>query len=273
MNEGRPVKVADAMRSSTVSIGEGVTLPNVLEAMESSHLAELPAVAPDGLFRGMVERRAVERLLYDRGQEAATAGEVAEDPLVQTSPEASIDTAIDKMLADELATIPVLSADDRLVGVLVLDDLRGVPDLVEEVIERRRLHETAAQAGVTKVMIGCSLASAALGLFLFALWIDGPYYGLPRWLSWVDGVAALLAFIGAVSASSREMFAVPLWSVAGLGLCFAAALGHAWRDNASATWLQLGVAVTFFAMAAVVGAPVPRRPHAGALQSTRATTP
>ena len=49
------------------------------------------------------------------------------------------------------------------------------------------------------------------------------------------------------------MFAVPLWTVAGVGLCFTAMLAHAWHDDASSTWLQVVVALAFFAMVAVFG--------------------
>jgi CBS domain-containing protein len=263
MNNQRPVRVADAMRSSAFSVDENVPARNILAAMESAHVDELPVVAPDGLFRAMVDRRVVERQLYDRGDEDATAGTLLEnaDAVARTTPSASIDGAIDKMLAGGVEVMPVVSADDRLAGVLVLEDLRREPDLVEAVIERRRLGDIVAEAGVTKVMMICSLLSAGLGLFLFALWIEGPFYGLPRWVAWVDGLAAALAFVGALTGFAREMFAVPLWTVAGVGLCFAAAVGHAWRDNASATWLQFAVALVFFAMAAVIGGAFPRRRH------------
>jgi len=261
MNNHRPDKVADAMRSPVFSVDENVPARNIIAAMESAHVDELPVVAPDGQFRAMVERRVVERELYDNGDEEATAGALVEDrdAVSRTTPGTPIESAINKMLADDIDVMPVVSTDDRLAGVLVLEDLRRVPDLVEPVIERRRLGDIAAQAGVTKVMMACSLLSVGLGLLLFALWIEGPFYGLPRWVAWVDGLAAALAFIGALTAFAREMFAVPLWSVAGVGLCFAAAVGHAWRDNAWATWLQVALALVFFAMAAVIGAAAPYR--------------
>ena len=61
MNNQRPVRVADAMRSSAFSVDENVPARNILAAMESAHVDELPVVAPDGLFRAMVDRRVVER--------------------------------------------------------------------------------------------------------------------------------------------------------------------------------------------------------------------
>ena len=129
MNNQRPVKAADAMRSSAFSVDEGVPARNILAAMESARLDELPVVAPDGSFRAMVERRVVERELSDHGAEVATAAELVEDAdaVARTTPNASIDGAIDKMLAGGIDAMPVVSADDRLAGVLVLEDLRQVP--------------------------------------------------------------------------------------------------------------------------------------------------
>jgi len=271
MND-RPVKVADAMRPASASVNEDATPPRIFAAMDSEDVDELPVVAPDGVFRAMIARRTVERRVYDAGQEEARAATIGEDVVARTRPDAAIEGAIDMMLADDLSVMPVVGSEDRLAGVLVLDDLRRVPDLVESVIERRRLREVSEEAGVTKVMIGCSLLSAFLGLLLFALWIEGPVYGLPRWVAWVDGLAALLAFIGALSAGSREMFAVPLWTIAGVGLCFAAGVGHVWRDGGWATWVQLALALTFFLMAVVIGYAPPRRHHRTVLRSAGATS-
>jgi CBS domain-containing protein len=274
MANERPVKVADAMRPAAASVNEDATPREVFATMDSEDVDELPVVASDGLFRAMLARRTVERRVYDGHQEEARAGTIAEDVVARVRPESSIDGAIDRMLADDLAVMPVVASDDRLAGVLVLDDLRRVPDLVEAGLERRRLREVADEAGVSKVMIGCSLLSAFLGLFLFAMWIEGPVYGLPRWVAWVDGLAALLAFIGALTASSREMFAVPLWTIAGVGLCFAAGIAHVWRDGAWATWLQLALALTFFLMAVVIGSTMPRRDRIRTvLRPTGATSP
>jgi hypothetical protein len=45
--------------------------------------------------------------------------------------------------------------------------------------------------------MACALVSALLGVALFALWVEGTAYGLPRWVTWVDALAARCAFIGA----------------------------------------------------------------------------
>ena len=115
------------------------------------------------------------------------------------------------------------------------------------------------EAGATRMLTACSLVSAALGMVLLALWIEGPGYGLPVWVSWVDALAAVLAFVAAVAVSSGEMFSVPLWAVAGVGLCFAAGLGHNRHDGAWTTWVQLAMGLAFFAMTIVIGSAVPQR--------------
>jgi CBS domain-containing protein len=259
MRKQRPVSARDAMRSSSVALSATSTSCQILAAMDASGADELPVAAHDGDLLGMVGRRAVERRLYDRGDEQATAEMIAEDPAARGTPDEPIENAIDKMLAADLDVLPILSPQDRLEGLLVLDDVREVPGLVDAVSENRRRREMAAGARAAKMTVGCGLASAAIGLALFALWVAGPFYGLPRWVAWVDGLAAVLAFVGAVSVTAREMFSVPVWTVAGIGLCFAAMNAHAWRDGRWATWLQLALGLTFLAMAAVIGAAVPRR--------------
>jgi CBS domain-containing protein len=244
--------------------------------MDQAGVDELPVVGQDGVFRAMVERRAVQRHLFDRGEEDSTAAMVAEEPFARAKPGEPIDDAVARMLDANLSVLPVVSAEGKLEGLLVLNDVRRVPDLVEAVGEDRREQAAAAETGVTRVHTLCSLASAALGMVLLALWIEGPAYGLPVWVSWVDALAAVLAFIAAVAVSSGEMFSVPLWAVAGFGLCFAAGIGHSWHDGVSSTWVQLAVAIPFFAMAIVVGAAVPyqhrRRARLGQRQTAHITT-
>lgn len=258
----RPATVRDAMRASFVSVDEWATPRRILVGMDRAGVDELPVVGADGAFRGMVERRAVQRHLYDRGEENATAAAMAEEATARAKPGEPIDDAIARMLAADLTVVPVVSGDGRLDGLLVFDDVKRVPDLVETVGEGRREALAAAEARATRVLTVCSLASAALGMVLLALWIEGPAYGLPGWVSWVDALAASLAFIAAVTVSSEEMFSVPLWAAAGLGLLFAAGLGHSWRDGAGATWVQIGAAVGFFAMVVAVGSAMPRQRRA-----------
>ena len=264
MTSRRPLTVRDAMRASFVSVEEGASPRRILAGMERARIDELPVVGEDGAFRAMVERRAVERHLFDRGEEDTTAALIAEDAVARALPDELIDHAVEKMLAANLAVVPVVSTQGRLEGVLVLEDLRRVPDLVETVGEGRRHRAEDAELNASKIVIGCSLVSAALGVILFALWVEGPAYGLPTWVSWVDAIAALLALVGAVAATSREMFSIPLWAICGVGLCFAAATGHAWKDGVWSTWVQLALAAVFFLMVVVLGATVPHRRRARA---------
>jgi CBS domain-containing protein len=258
MRNHRPVTAEQAMRASSLSVDEAATPRAILAAMERAGVDELPVVTGDGRLAGMVERRAVERRLYDRGDEEASASAIAEAPVAQAAPGEPIEDAVDKMLAAHLGVLPIVSARDRLDGLLLLDDVRDVPGLIEFVVDRRR-RGLAADGGVGVVAVACGLASAGLGLVLLALWAAGPAYGLPRWVAWVDGIAALLALVGAGLAPARDMVSAPLWAVAGVGLCFAALNAHAWRDSASSTWLQFLFGIAFLLMAAVVGSPLPRR--------------
>ena len=241
------------MRASFVSVEEAASARRILAGMERAGVDELPVVAEDGTFRSMVERRSVERRLFDRGDEDATAAGMAEEAVARANPDEPIDDAIARMLAAELTVLPVVSADGRHEGLLVLNDLRRVPDLVEAVGEGRREQAEIAEAGVTRMQTICALVSAGLGMVLVALWIEGPAYGLPSWVSWVDGLAAFLAFIAAVAVSSGVMFSIPLWAAAGIGLLFAAGVGHSWHDGKWTTWAQMALAIAFFALVYAFG--------------------
>ncbi len=259
MEDRRPVRVADAMRSSSVSVNEDVPARRVLALMQETGLDELPVAADDGLLTAMVERRAVERRLYDRHDESATAAAIGEAAVARAAPDEAIEDALDRMLAADLDLLPVVSSQGRLEGLLVFDDLRRVPNLVEGVEEARRQRLLTAGAGGAKLTNALGLGSAVLGVFLAALWILGPVYGLPGWVSWVDALAAAMAFIAAGAVSSREMISIPLWALSGIGLMFMAGVAHAWSDGAWSTWVQLVPGVAFLLMALVLATALPRR--------------
>ncbi|HEY7372514.1 MAG TPA: CBS domain-containing protein [Polyangia bacterium] len=250
------------MRSVSASVvGEDATPRLILAAMDRAGVDELPVASRDGVMRGMVERRAVERRLYDRGEDETPAAAIAAQPIARVMPDDLIERAADEMLADELAVLPVVSAHGQIEGLLVLDDIREVPELLEAVDDRRHRRAAVAEAGFRNVMIGCSVASVLLGMVLFAFWVSGPAYGLPNWIAWVDGLAALLAFLGAVLAWLPGLYSVPIWAIAGFGVCFAAASAHVWHDSAWATSVQLVFGVVFLVMVGIVGSALPRRRH------------
>src|SRR6185295_4238329 len=91
MKSHRPANVRDAMRSASVAINENATPRDVLAAMDRAGVDELPIVSDRGEFRAMVERRVVERNLYDRGDERVAAGTIAEEPIASTNPEEPIE--------------------------------------------------------------------------------------------------------------------------------------------------------------------------------------
>ena len=247
------------MRTSSASVSEDATPRPILAAMDAAGIDELPVVSDGGAFKGMVARRVVERRLYDRGEADATADTIAEAPVARAAPGETIEDAVDAMLASDLDVMPVVSSGGQLEGLLVLADLEHIPGLVEAVAADRRQRVVDAEAGAAKLIVACSLVSALLGVVLFAMWVMGPAYGLPRWVAWIDGIAAALALIGAGTAFAHEMISVPLWAVSGIGLCFAASIAHAWNRGAWSTWVQFALAVAFLSMATIIGLRWPSR--------------
>jgi CBS domain-containing protein len=261
MESRRPANVRDATRSS--SVFESATPGQILAAMDRDGVDELPVAGADGRFVAMVERRAVERCLYDRRDVEATAAGLGEEAVERARPDEPVEDALARMLAADLRVLPVVSADGRLEGLVALADLERVPSLVEAVGESRRQGARAAGARAAKVNGACGLASAALGVVLFALWVGGYAYALPRWVSWVSALAAALAFIGAGAAFSREMISIPLWAIAGVGLCFAAGVGHSFGGGVWTTWVPLALGLAFLVIAFASGTTLARRARVG----------
>jgi hypothetical protein len=136
-----------------------------------------------------------------------------------------------------------------------------VPRLLEAVSDARRQRALAAGAGTARMTLLCGLVSAGLALVLFAMWVEGPTYGLPAWVSWANAVAALLASIGAVAAPASNLISIPLWSIAGVGLISTAGIAHGFNEGPAATWLQAGFGVVFLLLVLVLGLAIPRRHH------------
>ena len=221
--------------------------------MEQTGLDELPVAADDGTLSAVVERRAVERCLYGRHDETETAAAMGEAAVARAAPDEAIEDALDRMLTADLGSLPVVSSQGRLEGLLVYDNLRRVPNLVERVEDASRQRALAAGAGAANRHRVRSGLGGGGCLPDRALELQGPVYGLPLWVSWVDALAALLAFIAAGAVSSREIISIPLWAAASVGLAFAAGVAHAWTDGAWWTWVQLLPAVAFLLMAIFLG--------------------
>src|SRR4051794_30355482 len=102
----RPATVRDAMRASFVSVDETATPRRILAGMDRVGVDELPVVGQDGVFRAMVERRAVQRHLYDHGEENGTAALMAEEAVARAAPGEPIDDAVARMLAADLTVLP-----------------------------------------------------------------------------------------------------------------------------------------------------------------------
>src|SRR4026208_1076491 len=106
MKSHRPGNVRDAMRAASIAVNENATPREVLATMDRAGVGELPIVTDRGEFRAMTERRVVERRIYDRGDEEAAAGTIAEEPVARTHPEEPIEKAVYRMRPAQAHGIP-----------------------------------------------------------------------------------------------------------------------------------------------------------------------
>jgi CBS domain-containing protein len=255
----RPTTVREAMRASFVPAEEDASLPDLIVAMDRNDVDELPVVAGTGTLRGMVERRAVERRLLTAAEAPVTAAALVEPPIARATPGESIEDAVDDMLANDASVLPVVSPDGRLEGLLVLEDVKQTPRLVQTVSENRRLKAAVAATAEVRLATVTSIASAFLGVALFGLWVQGPPNGLDPRLAWTDAVVATLAFVGAATASSRDLISVPVWAAGGIGLFFVGLLAHGFHGGGLAISIQFVLGAALLLLAVVAGSRTGRR--------------
>ena len=243
------------MRASFVSVEETATPRRILAGMDRAGVDELPVVGDDGVFAHGRAARGPASSVRPRRRErdGRRDGRGGDRARAAGRP---IDDAIARMLAADLPFFwscrprggsRVCSCSTTSNGCRICRDRR----------RRSARARGRRRGGRPQVLTLCSLARRRWG-WSCSRSDRRARLGLPVWVSWVDALAALLAFIAAVAVSSEEMFSVPLWAAAGLGLLFAAGVGTA-GTTGPATWVQLVLALGFFAMAVVVGSAMPRQ--------------
>jgi len=96
----------------------------------------------------------------------------------------------------------------------------------------------------------------ALGVGLLVLWIAGLSYHAPVWLTWLDGVAGLVAFIVAWAFVASAMVGVAMSGGLALGLFILWIIALGSRGGIWMAWWTFGFAAAFslLAVAAMGGA-------------------
>ncbi len=118
----RPVK--DVMIDEVLTIETSASLLDAARRMRDGNVGVLPVVE-DGFLRGIItDRDLVVRALAEGVDPALTrVGECATLDIVCAQPESSSEDAMEVMADSQIGRLPVVDADNRVIGILTLSSL------------------------------------------------------------------------------------------------------------------------------------------------------
>jgi CBS domain-containing protein len=118
-------KIEDVMTRDVETVGRAATLREISRAMKLREIGDVIVVDERGKLFGIVtDRDVVVRGIAEGGNpDEVTASEVcSSEEVIQLSPDASIDDAIQLMAEHAIRRVPVVQ-DGKLVGIVSIGDL------------------------------------------------------------------------------------------------------------------------------------------------------
>lgn len=135
------MKVKDLMRTNVVTLHVTDALAIAEDIMNMGRIRHLPVVDADNRVVGLVTQRDLFKasissvLGFDRTKEhewlgKVTVRDVMTKKVTMIAPEGGVVEAVDKLVTDKIGCLPVVDAQDKLVGLLTETDcLRCFHDL------------------------------------------------------------------------------------------------------------------------------------------------
>jgi CBS domain-containing protein len=119
--------VKDAMTPTVASVSPGQTIIEAARMMRDEDVGSLP-VTEDGRLVGIVtDRDLVIRVLADgRDPEAVSVREACSRETVSVEVDQKLDEALRLMAHHQVRRLPVVDADDRLIGIVAQADVSGL---------------------------------------------------------------------------------------------------------------------------------------------------
>jgi CBS domain-containing protein len=116
-------KVRDAMTPSPSTVTSDATAVEAARTMTAENVGSLPVVRGDELVGIVTDRDLVTNVMAkDLDPAKVPVSEVCSENPVVASPEDALDTALERMAAEQVRRLPVV-ADGRLVGILAQADV------------------------------------------------------------------------------------------------------------------------------------------------------
>jgi len=117
------MQVENYMTNSPVTIRDDMDYWKAFEIMQEKDLHHIPVVNESSAVVGMLTRRDLKVASMHFREVHADVSEVMHSPVVTTTPGALLSDAARQMIDNRIGGLPVLDADDQVVGILTETDL------------------------------------------------------------------------------------------------------------------------------------------------------
>ena len=134
------MRVVDLMTTDVIRVSPDTRIKEAARLMFRHRVSGLPVVDADGRLSGIITeadflRMEVARNEADDPQPVETVGEVMSSGVVTVAPDAEITEAAKIMVIQDVKRLPVVDADNKMLGIIARLDIVAVFTRPDEVIE------------------------------------------------------------------------------------------------------------------------------------------
>ena len=142
------LKVKDVMVTDLVTVKADISVKKAVKVMNDFEIGCLIVVEAVGII---TERDILKRIVVEgRDPEKTLVGEVMSKPLIVTSPETSLEEAIESMFKHKIKKLPVVEGG-KLVGLVTFTDIARIQPVMEKIL-RKLMEKYEVPRRISKVV-------------------------------------------------------------------------------------------------------------------------
>ena len=145
------LKVKDVMVTDLVTIKADISVKKAVKVMNDFEIGCL-IVVEDGEAIGIITERDILRRIVVEGRdpEKTFVGDIMSKPLIVTSPETSLEEAIEAMFKHKIKKLPVVEGG-KLVGLVTFTDIARIQPVMEKTL-RKLMEKYEVPRRISKVI-------------------------------------------------------------------------------------------------------------------------
>ena len=145
------LKVKDVMVTDLVTVKADISVKKAVKVMNDFEIGCLIVVEKGQAIGIVTERDILKRIVVEgRDPEKTLVGEVMSKPLIVTSPETSLEEAIESMFKHKIKKLPVVEGG-KLVGLVTFTDIARIQPVMEKIL-RKLMEKYEVPRRISKVV-------------------------------------------------------------------------------------------------------------------------